>query len=158
MSNTQQAPDFSLPDQDGKAHSLSEYQGKWLILYFYPQDETPGCTEEACVFRDGRKDLDEAGAEVVGISIDSVASHKAFAEHHGLNFTLLSDETAETVKAYNAWGTRTNKDGQEITGTLRQTFLIDPEGNITKTYEEVSPATHAAQILEDLRTERATRD
>ncbi len=91
------APQFTLPDQNGKQHTLADYSGKWLIIYFYPKDSTPGCTKEACSFRDGRDVLEQAGAVVVGISKDSVASHKKFADKHSLNFTLLSDETTETI-------------------------------------------------------------
>ncbi|HSX27823.1 MAG TPA: peroxiredoxin [Candidatus Saccharimonadales bacterium] len=143
----QKAYNFSLPDQTGKVHSLEDYKGSWLVLYFYPKDETPGCTLEACTFRDGRDDLKEAGAEVVGISKDSVASHKKFMDAHSLNFTLLSDESTETIKAFNAWGK--NRFGHE--GTLRKTFLINPEGEIAKEYGNVSPTGHADKVLGDLR-------
>jgi peroxiredoxin Q/BCP len=97
------APDFSLPDQNNEFHSLKQYEGKWVVVYFYPKDATPGCTKEACNFRDGRDYLEEAGAVVLGISKDSVASHKKFAESHKLNFTLLSDTSTETIKAFGAW-------------------------------------------------------
>jgi len=141
------AADFSLPDQDGAVHALGDYRGMWLVLYFYPEDETPGCTAEACAFRDGREVLTSSGAEVVGVSNDSVESHKAFSEHNGLNFTLLSDEDGAVAKAYGVWGTRPS--GK--VGTLRQTFLIDPMGNIAKRYPEVSPNTHAIQVLNDIK-------
>ncbi len=138
-----QAPDFTLPDQHGKVHSLKDYAGKWLVLYFYPQDETPGCTAEACMFRDGRNDLVAAGAEVVGISSDDEASHKKFADNHSLNFTILADPERNVIKAYGAYDDAADR-------TLRNTLLIDPQGKIVKTYESVSPAGHVQQILDDL--------
>jgi thioredoxin-dependent peroxiredoxin len=140
-----QAPNFTLSDQHGTQHSLSEYAGKWLVLYFYPQDETPGCTAEACAFRDGREDLAAMGAEVVGISADTVESHAAFAENHELNFTLLADPKKIAIKAYGTYDEATGK-------TRRFTFLITPEGNIAKKYEDVTPAIHTVQIIDDLKT------
>jgi len=140
-----QAPDFTLPDQHEEQHSLSDYAGKWLVLYFYPQDETPGCTEEACVFRDGRQDLTDAGAEVVGVSADTVESHKKFADNHSLNFTILADPAKDVIKAYGALNEETGR-------TLRSTFLINPQGEIVKTYEQVSPTGHATEILTDLQS------
>ena len=98
------APDFSLKDSDGKLHSLKDYAGKWLVLYFYPKDDTPGCTVEACSLRDARDDIAELGAEVVGISMDDATSHEAFKAKHSLNFTLLSDPDRTTIDAYDAWG------------------------------------------------------
>lgn len=137
------APDFSLPDQENKVHTLAEYAGKWLILYFYPQDETPGCTAEACLFRDGRQDLAAAGAEVVGVSSDDVAAHKEFADKHSLNFTILADPAREAIKAYGVYDESTGR-------TKRDTFLINPQGEIARVYQNVSPTGHAQQILEDL--------
>jgi thioredoxin-dependent peroxiredoxin len=145
MQDNNVAPAFNLPDQNGDYHSLKEYQGKWLVLYFYPKDETPGCTAEACAFRDGRDDLVAIGAEVVGVSQDSVASHKTFANNNHVNFTLLSDESTSTCKAYGAWGQ--NKSGE---GVLRKTFLISPSGHIVKEYPEVSPVGHATQVRDDI--------
>lgn len=144
-----QAYEFSLPDQNGSIHTLKDYTGTWLILYFYPKDETPGCTEEACAFRDGRDFLQKAGAEVVGISADSVASHKKFADKNNLTFTLLSDESTEIIKAYGAWGQ--NKSGE---GVLRKTFLISPEGQVVKTYPDVTPSEHVAEVYKDLKAAR----
>lgn len=138
-----QAPDFSLPDQNGQIHTLKEYAGKWLVLYFYPKDETPGCTAEACAFRDGREDLIAINAEVVGISSDSVESHKKFADKHSLNFTILADPEKGIIKAYDALNHITR-------GVRRVTFLIDPSGKIVKDYQDVSPSTHALQIMEDI--------
>lgn len=142
------APDFSLPDQQGSQHTLKEYAGKWLVLYFYPQDETPGCTEEACAFRDGREDLVAANAEVVGVSADTTESHKEFADKHSLNFTILADPEKKAIAAYKAH--------DESTGRVRRiTFLIDPAGRIAKEYQEVSPSIHALQIVKDIASMQA---
>lgn len=147
-----QAPDFHLHDQNGNIHSLSDYAGKWVLLYFYPKDETSGCTAEACAFRDARELIAELGnAEVVGISKDSAASHKNFAENHELNFTLLSDPDHETIEAYGSWKPLKFM-GREYMGTQRNTFIINPEGMIAEMYEGVDPKTHVAQILDDLKT------
>lgn len=145
------APDFKLPDQDGREHALADYAGKWLVVYFYPKDDTAGCTKEACSFRDGRDALEEAGLEVVGISKDSVASHKKFVDKYHLNFTLLADPSLATIKAYKAWGIKKFM-GREFEGTLRNTYLVNPKGEIVKTYEKVQPAEHAAQILTDFKS------
>lgn len=143
------APDFSLQDQNGNTHSLTQYAGKWVIVYFYPKDATPGCTKEACSFRDGRQMLEDAGAIVLGISKDSVASHKKFSDAHKLNFTLLSDPTAATIQTYGAWGKKKFM-GREYDGILRNTYLINPHGEIIKTYEGVNPLTHVGDVLADL--------
>jgi thioredoxin-dependent peroxiredoxin len=142
------APDFTLPDQNNQIHSLGDYRGKWLVVYFYPRDNTPGCTREACSFRDGRDALRDAGIEVVGISKDTVASHKKFVDKYNLNFTLLADPDLTTIKDYKSWGTK-KLYGREFQGTLRNTYLINPEGEIVKTYEKVKPQDHAHQILQD---------
>jgi len=147
----QKAPDFSLPDQEGTIRSLEDYTGKWLVLYFYPKDDTPGCTTEACNFRDERSAIAEFGnAEIVGISKDSVASHKKFADKYHLDFTLLSDTTHKTIEAYESWKPQKFM-GREYLGTKRNTFIIDPAGNIVKKYEGVDPKTHAAEIIQDLK-------
>jgi len=139
-----QAPDFTLVDQDGKSHSLADYAGKWLVLYFYPKDNTPGCTKEACSFRDGREQIRELGnVEVVGVSKDSVESHKKFSAEHQLNFTLLSDPDHEVIEAYGAWG--------GLLGTKRNTVIIDPRGEVKKQYIGVDPATHVSDIITDLK-------
>jgi thioredoxin-dependent peroxiredoxin len=143
------APDFTLPDEDGTMHSLSQYRGKWLILYFYPKDDTPGCTKEACFFRDQYDDLRKMGTEVVGISKDPVRQHRKFKDKYGLNFTLLSDESRETIKAYGAWGQKKFM-GRIFDGTLRNTYLIDPSGEIRKSYEKMNPADNAGGIMKDL--------
>lgn len=140
------AVDFSLPDQDGIIHSLKDYKGKWLLVYFYPKDDTPGCTVEACSFRDRWETL---GIEVVGISKDSVASHKKFADKHKLNFVLLSDETTETIKKYGAWGAKKFM-GKTFEGILRNSYLINPEGEVVKVYEKVNPLNHVDEIKKDL--------
>ena len=144
-----QAPDFTLLDQNGQSHSLKDYQGKWVVLYFYPKDETPGCTTEACSFRDEREVIAEHGAEVIGVSKDSVESHKKFEQKHGLNFTLLSDPDHTVMEAYGAWGLKKFM-GREYEGTIRSTFIIDPDGHIVSEYPKVTPKDHALQIIRDL--------
>jgi thioredoxin-dependent peroxiredoxin len=144
-----QAHDFDLVDQDGKNHRLSDYKRRWVVLYFYPKDDTPGCTKEACSFRDTYHQLQNLGAQVLGISKDSVASHKKFAERYHLNFPILSDESKVVIKAYGAWGKKKFM-GREFEGTLRKTFLIDRKGRIKKVYENVSPLNHADEIISDL--------
>jgi peroxiredoxin Q/BCP len=144
-----QAPDFALPDQNGKIHSLADYKGKWVVLYFYPKDDTPGCTTEACSFRDERAVIAEHGAEVIGISKDSIDSHKKFTEKYGLNFTLLSDSDHKIMEAYGSWGLKKFM-GREYEGVHRQTFIIDPNGIIVREYPKVTPKDHALQIIRDL--------
>lgn len=144
------AVEFNLLDQDGKEHKLSDYFGKWVVVYFYPKDDTPGCTKEACSFRDGIKELQKLGAVVLGISKDSVKSHKKFAEKFNLNFPILSDESKETIMAYGAWGKKKFM-GREYDGTFRKTFLISPQGEIAKVYEKVNPTQHADEVLGDLK-------
>jgi len=144
------AKDFKLQDENGEYHSLSDYQGKWLVLYFYPKDDTPGCTSEACGLRDKFHELQNFGVEVVGVSKDSVQSHKKFVEKYHLNFHLLSDEAKSTIVAYDAWGKRKFL-GKEYEGTLRKTYLIDRTGEVRKIYDNVAPSTHAGQILEDIK-------
>jgi len=139
------APDFSLPDQYGKIHKLSDYVGKWLIVYFYPKDDTPGCTKEACSF------ISFHNASVIGISKDSVKSHAKFAQKYHLNFSILSDESTETIKAYGAWGKKKFM-GREYDSIFRNTYLINPQGEIVKKYDKVKPETHSAEILKDLET------
>ena len=144
------APDFTLPDQNGVNHTLSQYLGKWVVVYFYPKDDTPGCTKEACSFRDGREELERNGIVVLGISADSVKSHKKFEEKHNLNFTLLSDPDKTAIHAFNAYGKKKFL-GKVFDGILRNSYLIDPEGNIAKEYLNVKPQDHAIQILNDAR-------
>ena len=144
-----QAPDFTLPDQDGKTHALSDYRGKWVLLYFYPKDDTPGCTIEACAIRDQFKDFGAVSAVVLGVSTDSVASHKKFASTYELPFTLLADVNKEVVGRYGVFGEKKFM-GRTYMGTARTSFLIDPEGSIAKVYEKVKPEAHAAEVISDL--------
>lgn len=143
------AHDFSLLDQNEELRNLSDWAGKYLVLYFYPKDDTPGCTTQACSFRDEYEVIQEAGAEVVGISLDPPASHRKFAAKHNLKFPLLSDESGEIIEAYGAWDKK-SMFGRTFMGTIRKTFLIDPDGNIVKEYPKVTPKDHAVQILKDL--------
>ncbi|MEO6761399.1 MAG: thioredoxin-dependent thiol peroxidase [Candidatus Saccharimonadales bacterium] len=147
-----QAPNFSLPDQNSKTHSLKDYAGKWLVLYFYPKDDTPGCTTEACSFRDERSAIAEFGhTEIVGISKDSVASHQKFAEKYHLDFTILSDTEHKVIEAYDSWKPKKMM-GREFFGTQRNTFIINPNGQIAKEYIGVNPKDHAGQIIADLKS------
>src|SRR3972149_372185 len=138
------APDFTLPDANGAPRSLSDYRGSWVVVYFYPRDNTPGCTKEACGFRDSLAALKKMGVTVLGISKDSVASHIKFSKQYRLNFPLLSDEKKDVLKAYKAWGKKKFM-GREFEGTIRKTFLIDPQGNIRKVYGKVIPVGHASE-------------
>lgn len=141
------APDFSLMDSEGNERSLADYRGKWLVLYFYPKDETPGCTTEACSLRDARDDIAALGAEVVGVSRDDASSHEKFKAKHTLNFTLLTDPEHQTMDAYGAWGKKMF--GQE--GVLRKTFIINPEGQVVKAYGRVTPLGHGEQVVADIK-------
>lgn len=144
------APSFSLPDQDGKPHSLSDYKGQWVLVYFYPKDDTPGCTKEACAIRDNFPKFKKMAAVVLGISKDSVNSHRKFADKHQLPFTILSDENHEVLKKYDAWGEKSFM-GKVFMGIKRISFLIDPNGKIAKIYPKVKPETHADEVLADLK-------
>lgn len=150
LSIGERAPEFSLPDQNGSVHTFTECVGKWVLLYFYPKDDTPGCTKEAQAIRDVFPDFSTLNAIVFGISADSVASHKKFAGKYNLPFTLLADEDKNMVQAYGVWGTKKMM-GREYEGIFRTSFLIDPKGNIAKIYENVKPEVHAAQVLADLK-------
>ena len=141
----QPAPGFSMPDQYMKTHSLDKYQGKWVVVYFYPKDDTPGCTTEACNFRDDIFKLRAMDAEVLGVSLDSSESHARFAEKYGLPFPLLSDASGEVAEQYECL---TDWKGMKI--AARHTFIIDPHGKVAKIYREVDPDTHSAQVLADL--------
>lgn len=143
------ASNFNLPDQNNKFHKLSDYKGQWVIVYFYPKDDTSGCTKEACGFRNSENKLKEKGIVVIGISKDSVKSHANFSEKYNLNFPILSDESKEVIKTYGAWG-RKKFMGRDFEGTLRNTYLINPLGEIVKIYEKVDPAVHAEEILKDI--------
>ncbi len=141
------APVFEAPDQNGETRRLSDYAGKKLILYFYPKDNTPGCTAEACSLRDGRAVLQERGFEVVGVSPDTVQSHQWFIEKKELNFTLLSDPEHRVAEAYGVWGEKKFM-GRVSMGILRTTFVIGADGVIEKVFEKVRTADHFQQILE----------
>lgn len=143
------APDFSLLDQYGNEHSLSDYRGKNIILYFYPRDNTKGCTTEACNFRDDYSDYEKAEVTIIGVSPDSVKSHSNFAVKYSLPFTLLADQDHKVCELYGVWGLKKFM-GREYMGVFRTTFLIDKEGMIKKVYEKVKPADHSQQILADL--------
>ncbi len=144
----QKAPDFTLPDGEGKEHSLSDYAGQWVLLYFYPKDDTPGCTIEACTIRDHYASFQKMKMKVLGVSVDGAKSHEKFAKKYDLPFTLLSDEKKEVVKLYGVWQKKKMM-GKEYMGTVRTSFLIDPKGKIAKMYEAVKPELHAGEVLED---------
>ncbi len=139
------APDFKLPDQHGVMHSLQDYRGKWLVLYFYPKDDTPGCTQEACAFRDDLHLLTEMGAAVIGVSVDDKKSHAEFAKKYHLPFPLLADEGGKVAASY---GSLMNLGIMKL--ARRFTFLIDPQGHISKLYLSVEASKHSKEIIEDL--------
>ena len=143
------APDFTLPDQNGNMHSLSEYRGKKVILYFYPKDNTPGCTKQACGFAERFPQFTEKGAVVLGISKDSVASHKKFEEKYGLPFTLLADPELVAIQAYDVWQEKKNY-GKNYMGVVRSTYLIDEKGKIVKAFDKVKAADNPEQMLGEL--------
>ena len=141
------APAFKLQDQSGKWHSLSDYQGKWVVLYFYPKDNTPGCTTQACEFRDNIFAYRELGAAILGVSVDDVASHKSFSEQHSLPFPILADSDKSVTTAYG-----TLKEYVGIAKMARRdTFIIDPQGRVAKHYQDVKPAGHSEIVLADLK-------
>mgnify|MGYP006280337943 CR=1 FL=1 len=140
------APDFTLPDQDGASVSLKDFAGRRVIVYFYPKDNTPGCTKEACSIRDNFPALSEKEAVVLGISADSVESHKKFKEKFNLPFTLLSDPEMEVIKAYGAWGTK-KMYGKEYDGIMRYTYVIGADGTVEKAFEKVKTAQHGEELL-----------
>ncbi len=143
------APEFNLPDQDGKMHSLAGHRGKWILIYFYPKDMTPGCTTEACSMRDMNKEFAKRHAIVFGVSKDSVKSHVKFADKHALNFPILSDETGEMITAYESIGKKKFM-GREFVGIYRNSYLIDPDGLIARAYEGVKPAEHAEEVIRSI--------
>lgn len=143
------APAFTLPDQNGEMHSLEDYRGKKVILYFYPKDNTAGCTKQACGFAERYPQIQEKGAVVLGVSKDSVKSHKNFEEKYSLPFTLLSDPEHKVLEMYGAWGEKKNY-GKVSMGTIRTTYLIDEEGTIIKAMGKVKAADNPAQMLEAL--------
>ncbi len=142
-----EAPQFTLPDSDGNLHMLANYAGKWVVLYFYPKDDTPGCTTEACAMRDARDELTDLGAEVIGVSQDDAASHEKFKQKYNLNFLLLTDKNRQVIDLYGAWGAK--QFGRE--GILRRTYIIDPNGMVQKVYGRVTPEGHGEQVIEELK-------
>jgi peroxiredoxin Q/BCP len=144
------APKFALEADDGTTVKLSDFKGKNVVLYFYPKDDTPGCTVEACSFRDAYREIQKQGAVVLGVSRDTVAKHQKFKAKYDLTFPLLSDPDAEVISAYGSWGPKKFM-GRSFDGILRTTFLIDGKGVIRKVYPKVSPKTHVEQVLADLK-------
>jgi peroxiredoxin Q/BCP len=153
IKENEQAPDFELKDQDGKTVSLSDFAGKPLVLYFYPRDDTPGCTKEACDFRDDYALYEELGAAIVGVSPDDEQSHTKFAMKHELPFTLLADVDHQVSEAYGTWAKKKNF-GKEYFGIKRTTFLIDGAGKVAKVFEGVKPDAHSAEVIEALKNLR----
>jgi peroxiredoxin Q/BCP len=147
------APDFQLPSTRGKDVTLKEFKGQDVVLYFYPRDETPGCTSEACAFRDHESDISKAGASILGVSTDPMESHQKFASKNQLNFPLLSDETADVAKMYGAWKEK-NMYGRRSWGVARTTYWIGADGRIRKIYKKVDVARHADEILADIKSAR----
>jgi thioredoxin-dependent peroxiredoxin len=144
------APDFELPDETGTLRRLSDYRGKAVVLYFYPKDDTTGCTAEACNFRDDYSAYEKAGVEILGVSPDTVKSHVKFKQKYGLPFPLLADKDHKVCELYGVWALKKFM-GREYMGVLRTTFLIDAEGQIARVFENVKPAEHSADLLSELR-------
>jgi thioredoxin-dependent peroxiredoxin len=140
------APDFTLPDENGVSHKLSDYRGQPVVLYFYPKDDTPGCTTEACNFRDDFGAYQRAGVTILGVSPDSPGKHTKFKEKYSLPFKLLADEGHKVCELYGVWGLKKMM-GREYMGVLRTTFLIDPQGKIVKVFEKVKPEQHSVEVL-----------
>ncbi len=144
------APGFTLIDDQGREVRLEDLRGRWVVLYFYPKDDTPGCTTEACGFRDVYGEIRALGAEILGVSPDPIERHQRFKSKYNLPFPLLSDPDHRVAEAYGAWGTKKSF-GKEVEGILRSTFLIDPEGRIARIWRRVRPKGHNEQVLEALR-------
>jgi thioredoxin-dependent peroxiredoxin len=152
----ERAPDVVLPDETGTTHRLSDQRGRWIVLYFYPKDDTPGCTVEACEFRDANDTITERGADVWGISPQGAASKRAFRDKLGLPFTLLADEDHAVAEAYGSWVEKQNY-GRTYWGTARRTFLVDPDGRIARVWPKVKPEGHASEVLAALDELQAAR-
>lgn len=144
------APEFELKDSQGNIHQLSDYAGQTIVVYFYPKDDTPGCTKEACSFRDSYQEFKKAGVEIIGISPDDEKSHIKFSEKYELPFTLLSDPDHAVCEAFGVWGLKKYM-GREYEGVYRTTYIIGPEGNIKRVFENVKPADHSEQVLEEVK-------
>ena len=140
------APQFSLPDETGTVRNLSDFAGQTIVLYFYPKDDTPGCTTEACNFRDDYSAYEQAGVTILGVSPDSPKKHTKFKEKYGLPFSLLADENHEVCEMFGVWGQKKFM-GREYMGVMRTTFVIGPDGIIKKVFEDVKPADHSAEVL-----------
>ena len=140
------APEIALPDETGTVHRLADQRGRWTIVYFYPKDDTPGCTVEACEFRDANATINERGADVWGISPQGAPSKRSFREKFDLPFVLLADANHEVAEAYGSWVEKQNY-GKSYMGTARRTFLVDPEGRVARTWEKVKPEGHAGEVL-----------
>jgi len=145
------APDFKLPDESGEPQRLRDYRGAWVVVYFYPKDETPGCTIEACALRDARDELASLGAEVIGVSRDDAASHEKFKAKHKLTFHLLTDANTSVMRDYGAWGKK--QFGRE--GILRKTFIVNPKGQVVKVFGRVTPVGHGAEVIAALKALQA---
>ena len=145
------APDFTLPDQSGQNHSLSDFRDQWIIIYFYPKDLTPGCTTEACNFRDDFPNYQKLNTTILGISKDSVKQHAKFAEKYKLPFLLLSDESGEVCEKYGVWQEKSMY-GKKYMGIVRSTYLVDPKGTIARVYPKVKVKEHATELLQDLQS------
>ena len=149
LKENQKAPSFALPDQDGKTHKLADYKGQWVLLYFYPKDDTPGCTKEACNFRDNLARVQSVGAVILGVSADSEARHKKFADKEHLNFPLLADTDHTVCESYGFWKPKKMM-GHEFLGIIRSTCIIDPHGAVRKIYSPVKVTGHVDEVLHDL--------
>lgn len=147
------APDFTLPDQSGVNHSLSDFRGEWVVLYFYPKDLTPGCTTEACNFRDDFPDFQKLNTTILGVSKDSVKRHATFAQKYKLPFLLLSDESGEVCEKYKVWKEKSMY-GKTYLGIVRSTYLIDPQGKIYRIYPKIKVKEHASELLALLKKEK----
>jgi peroxiredoxin Q/BCP len=143
------APDFSLQDESGAERKLSEFRGKPVVLYFYPKDDTPGCTKEACGFRDAYSEYEDEGVVILGVSPDTTAAHTRFKAKYDLPFTLLADPEHRVCETYGVWGQKKFR-GREYMGVLRTTFLIHPDGTLARVFEGVKPEAHSAEVLEAL--------
>jgi len=149
LSTGAKAPEFELTDSYGKTHKLSDFSGKSIVIYFYPKDDTPGCTKEACSFRDSYAQFKQAGVEIIGISPDSEKSHIKFTEKYDLPFLLLSDPDHKVCEAFGVWGLKKYM-GREYEGVFRTTFIINPAGEIGRVFENVKPADHSQEVIDAL--------